>query len=89
MWQLYPLLAGGSRERLDVRQFYGPRSPLRTASTLGKTLRWVIPGSRLLPNDRSAILQSGSPPGLGFAKRLHGSINQVTKPAFSRTVCPT
>jgi hypothetical protein len=23
-WQLYGLLAGGSRERLDVRQFYGP-----------------------------------------------------------------
>ena len=85
MWQLYPLLARGSREGLDVWQFYGPQSPLRPASTLGKTLRWVIPGSLLLPNDRAATLQSGSPPAPGFATRLHGSINQVTKPAFSRT----
>ena len=30
---------------------------------MGKTLRWVIPGSRPLLNDRAAILQSGSPPG--------------------------
>jgi hypothetical protein len=26
-WQLYRLAAGGSRERLDVRQFYGPLYP--------------------------------------------------------------
>jgi hypothetical protein len=26
---------------------------------MGKTLRRVIPGSRLLPTDRTAILQSG------------------------------
>jgi len=30
---------------------------------MGKTLRWVIPGSRLLLTDRAAILLSGSPPG--------------------------
>jgi hypothetical protein len=30
---------------------------------MGKTLRWVIPGSRLLATDRAAILKSGSPPG--------------------------
>jgi hypothetical protein len=29
---------------------------------MGKTLRWVIPGSRLLLTDRAAIWQSGSPP---------------------------
>jgi len=27
-WQLYGLAAGGSRECLDVRQFYGPLYPL-------------------------------------------------------------
>jgi hypothetical protein len=27
--------------------------------------RWVVPGSRLLQNHRAAILESGSPPGLG------------------------
>jgi hypothetical protein len=27
--------------------------------------RWVVSGSRLLQNDRAAILKSGSPPGLG------------------------
>jgi hypothetical protein len=34
---------------------------------MGKTLRWVIPGSRLLATDRAAMLRSGSPPGLGHA----------------------
>ena len=53
---------------------------------MGKTLRWVIPGSRLLATDRAAILQSGlpdvasrslndgaksgSPPGLGMRRRV-------------------
>jgi hypothetical protein len=27
--------------------------------------RWVVSGSRLLQNHRAAILESGSPPGLG------------------------
>jgi len=35
---------------------------------MGKTLRWVIPGSRLLLTDRAAILQSGSPPGVRSAQ---------------------
>ena len=30
---------------------------------MGKTFRWVIPGSRLLLTHRVAMLQSGSPPG--------------------------
>jgi hypothetical protein len=55
-WQLYGLLAGGSRERLEARQFYGPLGPHNTIDAMGKTLRWVIPGSRLLPTDRGAIL---------------------------------
>jgi hypothetical protein len=55
-WQLYALLAGGSRERLEVWQFYGPLYPPHGVDALGKTLRWVIPGSRLLPTDRAAIL---------------------------------
>jgi hypothetical protein len=54
-WQLYGLLAGGSRERLDVRQFYGPLDPHNRIAAMGKTLRWVIPGSRLLLTDRAAI----------------------------------
>ncbi len=55
-WQLYGLVAGGSRERLEVWQFYGPLYPPHGTDAMGKTLRWVIPGSRLLLNDRAAIL---------------------------------
>jgi hypothetical protein len=55
-WQLYRLAAGGSRERLEVRQFYGPLYPRNRTDAMGKTLRWVIPGSRLLATDRAAIL---------------------------------
>jgi hypothetical protein len=40
--------AGGSRERLDVRQFYRPLYPRNRIDAMGKTSRWVIPGSRLL-----------------------------------------
>jgi hypothetical protein len=54
-WQLYELLAGGSRERLDVQQFYGRSYPHDRIETMGKTLRWVIPGNRLLETDRAAI----------------------------------
>jgi hypothetical protein len=38
-WQLYRLAAGGSRERLDVRQFYGPLYPQNRIDAMGKTLR--------------------------------------------------
>jgi hypothetical protein len=55
-WQLYRLAAGGFRERLKVRQFYGPLYPRNTTDAMGKTLRWVIRGSRLLATDRAAIL---------------------------------
>jgi len=55
-WQLYRLAAGGSRERLGVRQFYGSLYPRDRIDAMGKTLRWVIPGSRLLATDRAAIL---------------------------------
>jgi hypothetical protein len=55
-WQLYGLLAGGSRERLEVRQFYGPLGPHNTIDAMAKHRRWVIPGSRLLPTHRAAIL---------------------------------
>jgi len=54
-WQLYRLAAGGSRERLEVRQFYGPLYPRNRIDAMGKTLGWVIPGSRLLLTDRAAI----------------------------------
>jgi hypothetical protein len=46
--QLYRLAAGGSRARLHVMQFYRlPHSHYNGADTMGKTSRWVIPGSRL------------------------------------------
>jgi hypothetical protein len=53
--QLYRMAAGGSRERLDMRQFYGPSSLHNRIDAMGKTMRWVIPGSRLLATDRAAI----------------------------------
>jgi len=37
--QLYRLAAGGSRERLEVRQFYGPLYPHNRIEAMGKTLR--------------------------------------------------
>ena len=55
-WQLYRLAAGGSRERFEVRPFYGPLYPHRRIEAMGKILRWVIPGSRLLATDRAAML---------------------------------
>ena len=78
-WQLYDLAAGGSRERLEVWQFYGPLYPLHAISAMGKTLRWVIPGSRLLLTDRAAMLQSGSPPG---------GTGPGRKPNANRLLCP-
>jgi hypothetical protein len=55
-WQLDGFAASGSRERLEVWQFYGPLYPPHGIDAIGKTLRWVIPGSRLLLSDRAAIL---------------------------------
>src|ERR1700678_397554 len=65
--QLCNLAASGSRERLVVVQFYRPAvcpAPSKQRR-LVKTSRWVVPGSRLLPSDRTAALQSGSPPSVG------------------------
>ena len=44
------------RERLELRQFYGPLYPRNRLDAMGKTLRWVTPGSRLLLTDRAANL---------------------------------
>jgi hypothetical protein len=46
--QLYRLAAGGSRARLHVMQFYRlSHSNCNGTDTMGKTSRWVVPGSRL------------------------------------------
>jgi hypothetical protein len=37
-WQLYWLAAGGSRERLEVRQFYVPLSPRNRIDAMGKNI---------------------------------------------------
>ena len=37
--ELYRLAAGGSRERLDVRQLYGPSNPYNRIEAMGKTWR--------------------------------------------------
>ena len=55
-WQLYGLAASGCRERLEVWQFYGPVVSAAPNRRDCKTLRWVIPGSRLLLTHRAAIL---------------------------------
>jgi hypothetical protein len=56
VWQLYGSLAGGSRECLEVWQFYGPVVSAAGIDAMGKTLHWVMPGSRLLPTHRAATL---------------------------------
>src|ERR1700739_3899071 len=65
--QLCKVTASGSRERLVFVQSYRSvaypsRLELRR---LVKASRWDVPGSRLLPSDRTNALQSGSPPGVG------------------------
>jgi hypothetical protein len=55
-WQLYGLvsrrLPGTSR---GVAVLWAGCIPPPGIYAMGKTLRWVIPGSRLLPTDRAAI----------------------------------
>ena len=65
--QLCNLAASGSRERLVVVRFYrsGARPSPSEQRPAVKASRWAVPGSRLLPCDRTAELQSGSPPGFG------------------------
>jgi hypothetical protein len=56
--------------------------PHRTEA-MGKTLSWVIPGSRLLPTDRASSTESGSPPGMwGFATMLPGSNTRTPATPF-------
>jgi hypothetical protein len=57
-WQFCKVAAGGSRARPSARQFYGrlPNRCLSPSASLLDAVRWVIPGSRLLPSDRTAIL---------------------------------
>ena len=55
--------------RLNAMQLYRPsadRHPSEQSRWID-ALRWVIPGSRLLPPDRTAKLKSGSPRGAGQA----------------------
>jgi prepilin-type N-terminal cleavage/methylation domain-containing protein len=70
LWQLCKLAAGGSRKRLSAGQFYRQRANRSPSEQRrwGKVLRCVIPGSRLLPSDRTATLRSGSPTGVGHAQ---------------------
>jgi len=79
-WQLYRLAAGGSRERLDGRQFYGPLYPRNRTDAMGKTLRCVIRGSRLLPTDRAAILYSGLPDVASRSFRRRGEVWLPSRP---------
>jgi hypothetical protein len=65
--QLYRMAASGSRESpslmflsiASVSKVPDQRQTDRTAQS------GAVPGSRLLPSDRTAALQSGSPPGRG------------------------
>jgi hypothetical protein len=76
--QLYRLAAGGSQERLHVMQLYRlSHSHCNGTDTMGKTSRWVVPGSRLFSLVLAGLAlsrmlrggrdshQSGSPPGVG------------------------
>jgi len=65
--QLCNLAASGSRERLVIVQLYrwGDYPLPSEQRRLVKASRWDVSGSRLLPHDRTAEVQSGSPPGAG------------------------
>jgi hypothetical protein len=65
-WQLYGLLAGGSRERLSAMFCPSPSILAVGIQTANRTAaRRDVPASRLLLTDRAAMLRSGSPPGVG------------------------
>jgi len=68
--QLCNLAAGGSRER--PRAMFCPSRQFRAgdATAHRTTTPRNVPGSRPLPSDRTAILQSGSPPGVEQAMPL-------------------
>jgi hypothetical protein len=67
--QLYRYLASGSPEQLlicHLLRVYLTQGNEAVREHVGLTLMCqVIPGSRMLPTGRDAILQSGSPPGDG------------------------
>ncbi|HXM01662.1 MAG TPA: hypothetical protein VN939_03615, partial [Chthoniobacterales bacterium] len=75
------------RERLDVRQFYGPSYPRNRTDAIGKTLCWVIPGSRLLATDRDAILLSGLPDVASRSFRRRGEVWLPSRP-WDAMPCP-
>ena len=68
--QLCNLAASGSRERPSAAQLCRRHVNRSTSEQRRwvKASRWAAPGSRLLPSDRIAELQSGSPPGDGDAR---------------------
>ena len=47
---------------------------------MGKTLSWVIPGSRLLATDRAAKLQSGLPDVASRSFRRRGEVWLPSRP---------
>ena len=55
-WQLYRLAAGGSRERLEVSQFYELLYPLHGIDAMGKTLVRSFPGAACQPRKLSGLL---------------------------------
>ena len=85
-WQLYRLLAGGSRESPNAMFCPSRLFVCRDTTAHRTTAPRDVPGSRLLLTDRAAILQSGlpdvasrslndgaqsgSPPGLGMRRRV-------------------
>jgi hypothetical protein len=64
MWQVYRMAAGGSREWSPGIAALSARPESPEWKRWVKMLRWVTPGSRLLPSHRAAMLLSGSPPGV-------------------------
>jgi hypothetical protein len=62
--QFCEVAASGSRERFVIAQLYPSNSypSFSEQRRLVKASRWDVPGSRLLPSDKTVELQSGSPP---------------------------
>jgi hypothetical protein len=68
-WQLYRLLAGGSRESPNA-MFCPSRLFCCGETTAHRTTApRDVPGSRLLLTHRAAMLRSGSPPGVDHSTR--------------------
>ena len=67
-WQLYRLVAGGSRERLSARFCPSPLLGCGDSTAHRIAAPRDVPGSRLLLTHRAAMLRSGSPPGAWSAQ---------------------